>query len=66
VTRHTIRDDDGNWVATYCGEPLEESGQQAIRALISAALRDIGEQDPDAVVAERQQQKTAEVRDPNH
>ncbi len=37
--RHAITDDDGNVIAAYCGEELDERGQQAMRALVAAHRR---------------------------
>lgn len=63
MTRHVIRDDDGNVIASYCGEELDERGQRAMRALVAAALRDFGDQDADGELAARQARKIAEVRE---
>ncbi len=59
MTRQFIRDDDGNVIAAWCGEPLDERGQEAMRALVAAALKDFGD-DPDR--ARRQQEAAARIR----
>ncbi len=62
MTRQYLYDDDGNVIAAWCGEPLDERGQEAMRALVAAALKDFGD-DPDLV--RRQHEAVARIRERN-
>ncbi len=62
MTRQVLRDDDGTVVAAWCGEPLDEAGTEAMRALVDAARRYHAMQDPDGVLAERQAAAVERIR----
>ncbi len=61
-----ITDDDGNVVAAYCGQELDEAGQAAMRNVVAAALRHHAAQDPDGELGRRQAEKIAAVRKRAH
>ncbi len=62
MTRQSLRDGDGTVVAAWCGEPLDEAGTEAMRALVEAARRYHATQDPDGTLGERQAAAVERIR----
>ena len=60
---HLVYGEDGTVIASYHGQPLDERGVEAMRALVAAARRLADEQDPDGLMAERQAAAIERVRE---
>lgn len=63
MARHTLTDKDGNVIAAWCGDPLDDEGQAAMVALVDAVRRHHEQQDPDGTLGARQEAAIARIRE---